>query len=66
MGYRSSAIMREGYIVLEAKLRLKQGEPEKIAGRMEELKERESASSHWSTPAPEAPLSGRKAISRES
>ncbi len=40
MGYRSSAIMREGYIVLEAKLRLKQGEPEKIAGRMEELKEK--------------------------
>lgn len=38
LGYRSSLIPEKGYIVLEAKLRLQHGEPQKIAARMEELR----------------------------
>lgn len=40
MGYRSSIIARKGYIVLEAKLKLRHGSREEIAARMEELKEK--------------------------
>lgn len=40
MGYRTSVIARKGYIVLEAKLGLREGSREEIAARMEELKER--------------------------
>jgi UDP-N-acetylmuramate dehydrogenase len=43
MGYRSSRIAREGYIVLEAKLRLQNGSREEIAARMEELKEKRTS-----------------------
>ena len=39
LGYRTSAIIKRGYIVLEAKLQLAEGVPEEIAGRMEELKQ---------------------------
>lgn len=39
LGYRTSNILKNGYIVLEAVLRLAKGDPEKIAARMEELKE---------------------------
>lgn len=43
MGYRSSVIARKGYIVLEAKMRLKHGSREEIAARMEELKEKRAS-----------------------
>ena len=39
LGYRTSAIIKRGYIVLEAKLQLAEDVPEEIAGRMEELKQ---------------------------
>lgn len=38
LGYRTSVIQKENYVVLEAELLLTEGEPEKIYGRMEELK----------------------------
>ena len=38
LGYRTSAVKKQGWVVLEAKLRLQRGEPEKIRDRMEELK----------------------------
>ena len=37
LGYRTSIIEREGYVVLEAGIRLSQGEQSQIYGRMEEL-----------------------------
>lgn len=40
MGYRTSVIARKGYLVLEAKLKLKKGKREEIAAVMEELKEK--------------------------
>lgn len=40
LGYRSSIIAQKGYIVLEAKLRLRSGNREEIEARMEELKEK--------------------------
>lgn len=43
MGYRSSVIARKGYIVLEAKMKLKHGSREEIAARMEELKEKRTS-----------------------
>ncbi len=39
MGYRTSIVEREQYLVLEACVRLSPGNPEKIQARMEELKE---------------------------
>ena len=39
LGYRTSVIPKNGWIVLEVKIRLKQGDPEQIRARMEELKE---------------------------
>lgn len=39
LGYRHSVIPENGWIVLEAKLRLQKGDPEQIRARMEELKE---------------------------
>lgn len=38
MGYRTSAVAQKGYIVLEAKLRLRNGSREQVSQRMEELK----------------------------
>ena len=43
LGYRTSAVKKNGWIVLEAKLKLQKGDPEKIRGRMEELKEQRCA-----------------------
>lgn len=40
MGYRTSRIAREQYIVLEAKLKLRQGDAAAIREKMEDLKER--------------------------
>ena len=40
LGYRSSIVMKEQYIVLEAVLRLTPGNPEKIAETMRELNQR--------------------------
>lgn len=40
MGYRTSVIARKGYLVLEAKLKLKKGKREEIKAIMEELKEK--------------------------
>lgn len=39
-GYRTSVVEKNSYIVLEALLELKSGDPEAIRARMEELKER--------------------------
>ena len=39
LGYRTSVVKEKGYIVLEAVLSLKKGDPEAIKSRMEELKE---------------------------
>ena len=39
LGYRTSIIKKAGYIVLEAVLSLKKGDPEAIKSRMDELKE---------------------------
>lgn len=38
LGYRTSVIAKENYIVLEAVLELKKGEPDQIEARMQELK----------------------------
>ena len=38
LGYRTSSIVKNGWIVLETVLQLSPGDPKKIAGRMEELK----------------------------
>ena len=38
LGYRASLIQKQGCLVVEAELALTRGEPEKIYGRMEELK----------------------------
>ena len=38
LGYRTSLIQKQGCLVVEAELALTRGEPEKIYGRMEELK----------------------------
>lgn len=43
MGYRTSAIAKKGYLVLEAVLRLERGAKEDIQSKMEELKERRVA-----------------------
>lgn len=40
LGYRTSVIAKEGYIVLEAELHLRQGNKEEIRARMEELRDR--------------------------
>lgn len=40
LGYRTSVIAQKGYIVLEAKLKLRSGSREEISARMEELKEK--------------------------
>lgn len=40
MGYRTSAVARKGYLVLGAKLELAKGEPEAIAHRVEELRQK--------------------------
>ena len=37
LGYRTSAVMTNGYIVLRARFKLKQGEYDKIKGRIDEL-----------------------------
>ena len=39
LGYRTSVVKEKGYIVLEAVLNLKKGDPEAIKSRMNELKE---------------------------
>lgn len=39
LGYRTSVVKEKGYIVLEAVLSLKKGDPEAIKSRMDELKE---------------------------
>ena len=39
-GYRSSIAARKGYLVLEAVMRLKKGDPQEIRARMEELREK--------------------------
>ena len=39
LGYRTSVVKEKGYIVLEAVLNLKKGDPEAIKSRMDELKE---------------------------
>lgn len=39
LGYRTSVIQKQGYVVLDAVLTLKKGDVEKIRARMEELKE---------------------------
>lgn len=39
LGYRTSIVMKEGYIVLEAVLNLEKGDAQKIGHRMNELKE---------------------------
>lgn len=39
LGYRASVVKEKGYIVLEAVLSLKKGDPEAIKSRMDELKE---------------------------
>ena len=43
MGYRHSALMDGGYIVLSARIKLKHGEPEEIRAVMEELKQRRTS-----------------------
>lgn len=40
MGYRTSIVRTKGYLVLEAVIALKKGEPEEIRGRMRELTEK--------------------------
>ena len=40
LGYRSSIAARKGYLVLEAVMRLKKGDPQEIRARMEELREK--------------------------
>lgn len=40
LGYRTSSILRNHYLVLEAELSLSEGDPEAIHGRMRELAER--------------------------
>lgn len=40
MGYRSSAVARDGLIALEARIRLKSGDAVQIRSRMDELKEK--------------------------
>ncbi len=40
LGYRTSVIARKGYLVLEARMRLRYGNREEITARMEELKEK--------------------------
>ena len=40
MGYRTSVIVKKGYLVLEAELLLRRGNQEEILARMEELKEK--------------------------
>lgn len=40
LGYRTSVIAKKGYIVLEAVIELKEGEPEEIRALMDELKEK--------------------------
>lgn len=40
MGYRTSVIAKEGYIVLGAVMELEQGDPKEIRTRMEELKQK--------------------------
>lgn len=39
LGYRTSAVMKNGWIVLGAKIKLQKGDPQAIRARMEELKE---------------------------
>ena len=39
LGYRTSAVMKNGWIVLGAKIKLQKGDPQAIRTRMEELKE---------------------------
>mgnify|MGYP002509535182 CR=1 FL=1 len=40
LGYRTSVVARKGYIVLEARMQLEEGDPNKIRARMDELKEK--------------------------
>lgn len=40
LGYRTSIVARKGYIVLEARMRLKKGDRQDIRAKMEELKEK--------------------------
>ena len=40
LGYRTSIIARKGYIVLEARIQLREGEKEAIKSLMEELKDK--------------------------
>lgn len=42
MGYRTSAILKQGYTVVEAAFRLQKGEKEKIGSRIEDLNKRRS------------------------
>lgn len=39
LGYRTSAVMKNGWIVLGAKIKLQKGDPQAIRAQMEELKE---------------------------
>lgn len=43
LGYRTSLLMKEGYVVLEAELSLTKGEKDAIMARMEELKQQRAA-----------------------
>lgn len=64
-GYRTSAVMKRGCIVLEACIRLEKGSREEILMKMEISSREGSPSSLWSTRAQGAHLSARKDILRE-
>lgn len=40
LGYRTSVVSRKGYIVLEARMQLKRGNPQEIKAKMEELRKK--------------------------
>ena len=46
MGYRTSIVKKKNYIVLEAVLKLRYGDEDKIRQTMRELTEKEPASNH--------------------
>lgn len=51
MGYRTTIIKKENYVVLEALLRLEPGDPQKIRALMDELQEKRSSKQPLSLPS---------------
>lgn len=62
LGYRTSIIKTAGYIVLEAKLQLKEGNPEVIRETMKDLTIRRTTKQPLSIPVLEVPLRDRRDI----